>query len=307
MDTSNASRKKTGGVILMKCKETAKEILIITFGMMIASAAVYFFLIPGKLVIGSIAGLALVISQLVPLPISVITLILNVILLVLGYSMAGKEFGVKTVYTSMLLSVYLFLFEKIIPLQGSIMGDPWLDLLCFVLLIGLSQAILFSRNASSGGLDIIAKLLNKYFHMDLGKAVTMSGVVTSLTAVFVYDLKTVILGLLGTYINGLVLDHFIVGFNARKRVCIISDKYEEIQQFIVQTLERGVTLYPIYGGYQNEKRIELETILTRDEFVTLLEYLKNIDMHAFVTAGNVSEIYGNWNTKPRRPGKGRKD
>lgn len=284
----------------MKTEGFGRQFAIITIGVLIAAVAVYFFLIPGQLVIGSIAGLSLVISQMVALPISIITFILNIILLVLGYLMIGKEFGVKTVYTSLLLSVFLFIFERLIPLNASILGDPWLDLLCFVLLLGFSQAILFGQNASSGGLDIVAKILNKLFYVDLGKAIMMSGVITSLSAIFVYDIKTVILGLLGTYINGLVLDHFIVGFNARKRVCIISDHYEDIQKYIVHTLERGVTLYPVYGGYQNDKKIEVETIITRNEFVNLMEFLKEIDMKAFVTAGSVSEIYGNWNSKKRK-------
>lgn len=277
-----------------------KEFLIITFGILLASVAVYFFLVPGQLVIGSISGLALVISQLVPLPISVITLMLNAVLLVIGYFLAGKEFGLKTVYTSLMLSVFLFIFEKTIPLNGSIMKDSWLDLICFVLILGLSQAILFRQNASSGGLDIVAKIMNKFFHTELGTAVTVAGVITSLTAIFVYDVRTVILGLLGTYINGLVLDHFTVGFNSKKRVCIISEKHEDVRNFIVNTLQRGVTLYPVYGGYQNTKKVELESILTRDEFIQLMDFLANEDPQAFMTAGNVSEIYGNWQVKEKK-------
>lgn len=277
-----------------------KEFIIITFGIWLAAVAVYFFLVPGQLVIGSISGLALVISQLVPLPISLITLLLNAVLLVIGYFLAGKEFGLKTVYTSLMLSVFLFVFEKTVPLNGSIMKDSWLDLICFVLILGLSQAILFRQNASSGGLDIVAKILNKFFHTELGKAVTVSGVITSLSAIFVYDVRTVILGLLGTYINGLVLDHFTVGFNSKKRVCIISEKHDDVRNFIVNTLQRGVTLYPVYGGYQNTKKVELESILTRDEFIQLMEYLANEDPQAFMTAGNVSEIYGNWQIKEKK-------
>lgn len=283
----------------MNTRGIVKDFSIITFGILLSAAAVYFFLIPGNLVVGSISGLALVISKMVALPISVITLMLNAVLLIIGYLLVGKEFGLKTVYTSLMLSVFLFIFEKLIPIEGSIMGDPWLDLLCFVLILGFSQTVLFRQNASSGGLDIVAKIINKYFHTELGKAITISGVITSLTAFFVYDIKTVILGLIGTYINGLVLDHFTVGFNSKKRVCIISEKYEDVKEFIVHTLVRGVTMYPIYGGYQNEKKVELESILTRNEFIQLMEFLAETDPNAFMTAGNVSEIYGNWQVKQK--------
>lgn len=283
----------------MNTRGIVKDFTIITFGILLSAAAVYFFLIPGNLVVGSISGLALVISKMVALPISVITLMLNAVLLIVGYLLVGKEFGLKTVYTSLMLSVFLFVFEKLVPLESSIMGDPWLDLLCFVLILGFSQTVLFRQNASSGGLDIVAKIINKYFHTELGMAITIAGVITSLTAFFVYDIKTVILGLIGTYINGLVLDHFTVGFNSKKRVCIISDKYEEVKEFIVHTLVRGVTMYPIYGGYQNEKKVELESILTRNEFIQLMEFLAVTDPNAFMTAGNVSEIYGNWQIKQK--------
>lgn len=283
----------------MDTRGIVKDFTIITFGILLSAAAVYFFLVPGNLVVGSISGLALVISKMVALPISVITLMLNAVLLIVGYLLVGKEFGLKTVYTSLMLSVFLFVFEKLVPIEKSIMGDPWLDLLCFVLILGFSQTVLFRQNASSGGLDIVAKIINKYFHTELGMAITIAGVITSLTAFFVYDIKTVILGLIGTYINGLVLDHFTVGFNSKKRVCIISDKYEEVKEFIVHTLVRGVTMYPIYGGYQNEKKVELESILTRNEFIQLMDFLAETDPNAFMTAGNVSEIYGNWQIKQR--------
>ncbi|MDO5590119.1 MAG: YitT family protein [Lachnospiraceae bacterium] len=278
-------------------KAFIREILILTFGMFITSIAVYFFLIPSKLVIGSMSGLAIVVNALTGLPISVITLIMNVILLVLAYVLIGKEFGLKTVYTALLLSPFLYMFEKLVPMQESLMKDQWLDLLCFVIILGFAQTILFRENASSGGLDILAKIVNKYFHVELGTSVTIAGAAICCSAFLVYDLRTVIIGLIGTFINGLVLDHFIVGFNSRKRVCIFSDEHEKLRAYIIDELQRGATVHPILGGYKNEEKFEIETLMTRNEFSSLMEFVKEEKIQAFITANTVSEIYGNKGVK----------
>ncbi|MEG1027995.1 MAG: YitT family protein [Oscillospiraceae bacterium] len=274
-----------------------KETLIMLFGMFVGAVAVHFFLKPSGLVIGSISGLAIVIEKLTNIPISILTFGINAVLLVLAAILIGKEFGAKTVITSLMLSPFLAIFEKFMPVKESIMQDPWLDLLCFVLLVGFSQTILFRINASTGGLDIIAKIVNKYFHADMGTSVTIAGAMICMTAFLVNDLRLVIIGLIGTYVNGVIVNEFSVGFNSKKRACIISNRYKEIQKFIVEDLYRGVTLYNVVGGYKNEEHIELETLLTRAEFAKLMEHLTKNNIDAFVTAGNVSEIYGIWNDK----------
>ena len=276
-----------------------KEFLIMMLGMFIGAASVHFFLKPSGLVIGSISGLAIIFEKMTGIPISILTFAINSVLLILAAILIGKEFGTKTVITSLMLSPYLALFERFIPIKESIMKDPWLDLLCFVLLVGFSQTLLFRINASTGGLDIIAKIVNKYFHADMGTSITIAGSLICLTAFLVNDLRLVIIGLIGTYINGLVVNQFAAGFNTKKRACIISDRYEEIQKFIIDDLYRGVTLYPVIGGYKNENHIELETLLTRTEFSRLMEYIGSNNIDAFITAGNVTEIYGNWNNVKR--------
>jgi len=278
-------------------KKLVKEIFIMTLGMFITAISVYFFLIPSKLVIGSMSGFAIVINALTDLPISLITFITNAILLILAYLLIGKEFGIKTVYTALLLSPFLLLFEKVFPNQQSIMQDEWLDLICFVLILGFAQTILFKQNASSGGLDILAKIVNKYFHVDLGTSVTIAGAAICCSAFLVYDLRTVIIGVIGTFINGLAVDYFMVGMNSRKRVCIIADRHEEIREYIVGELERGATVYPAYGGYHNEQKYEIVTLMTKAEFSSLMEYIKVNEIDAFITAGTVSEIYGNKGVK----------
>lgn len=274
-----------------------KEISIMLFAMLITAVAIHFFLKPSGLIVGSLSGLSIVIEKLTGIPISLVTFILNSFLLILANFLVGKEFGMKTVFASLLLSPYLAIFETFFPMQKSIMQDPLLDLICFVLILGFSQAILFKINASTGGLDILAKIISKYTHVDIGTALTASGALICMTAFLISDLRIVIISLIGTYLNGLVVDNFATGFNSKKRACIISEHYKEIQEYIINNLNRGVTLYNIVGGYKSEQHIELQVLLTRSEFSKLMEFINKNKFKSFITAGNVSEIYGLWNNK----------
>ena len=278
----------------MKKKFDIREYLYITLGTLIIAAAVYFFMIPGKIVVGSLSGLVLVLSNFIPLPISVMTFILNAVLLVIGFIFIGKEFGAKTIYTSILLPAFIGMFERIFPNQKSLTGDVIIDTVTYILIVSIGLAMLFNTNASSGGLDIIAKLLNKYFHMELGKAMTVAGMCTAVSSILVYDTKTLIISIVATYFNGIVVDNFIDGFNVRKRVCILSESYQDIQLFIMQKLHRGVTLYMAKGGYDNKEKVEIQTILTRQEYGELLNYIHETDKKSFVTVSTVSEVVGEW-------------
>lgn len=278
-------------------KSFIKDLPIITFGMFIGAIAVHFFLIPSKLIVGSITGLSIVINLLTSISLPTLIFIINAFLLVLSYFLIGKEFGVKTVYAALILSPMLAILEKVYPIQQSFMQDQWLDLLCFVLILSFAQTILFRRNASTGGLDIIAKIVNKYFHVDLGTSVSIAGALICCTAILVYDVRTVIIGLIGTYLNGLILEHFMIGFNSRKRVCVISKDYQLIRKFIIEDMHRGATLYPVKGGLEAEDKFEIESLMTRSEFSYLMEFIKKEEIDAFITAGTVSEIYGNLGIK----------
>ena len=278
----------------MKKKFDIKEYLYITLGTLIIAAAVYFFMIPGKIVVGSLSGLVLVLSNFIPLPISVMTFILNAVLLVIGFIFIGKEFGAKTIYTSILLPAFIGMFERIFPNQKSLTGDVIIDTITYILIVSVGLAMLFNTNASSGGLDIIAKLLNKYFHMELGKAMTVAGMCTAVSSILVYDTKTLIISIVATYFNGIVVDNFIDGFNVRKRVCILSESYQDIQSFIMKKLHRGVTLYMAKGGYDNKEKVEIQTILTRQEYGELMNYIHETDKKSFVTVSTVSEVVGQW-------------
>lgn len=279
-------------------KNLVYEYALISFATFVIAAAVYFFLIPSKVVIGSISGLAIVIAELVPLSISIITMILNVILLLIGFLLLGKEFGMKTVYTSLLMPIFIAVFEQFIPLNGSLTGSSIYDIAADILLVAFGQAILFNVNASSGGIDILAKILNKYCHIEIGKAVSAAGIVTAMTSILVYDIGTLIISILGTLANGQAVDYFTSGLNRKKKISIISDNYEKIEDYILHTMHRGVTRYQVIGSYNNETKVELVTIMDTNEYKKLLVFLHQYPEKVFVTVSNVSEILGEWNSSP---------
>ncbi len=267
-----------------------KETIILTVAVAIIAAAVYFFLVPSHTSVSSISGLGIVLSNFVPLPLSAITMLLNVVLLIIGFFTCGREFGVKTVYTSVMLPLFLGLFEILFPNFGSMTGSQELDVLCYILVVSVGLSILFNRNASSGGLDIVAKILNKYLNMELGKAMSFSGMCVALSAALVYDKKTVVLSILGTYFNGMILDHFIFDHNIKRRVCIITKKEEELRKFIIHELHSGATLYEAIGAYNMEKRYEIITIVDKGEYQKLMQFINREDPKAFITVYNVSNM-----------------
>lgn len=274
----------------MTYTELAKEMAILTAAVAIIAAAVYFFLVPSHASVSSISGLGIVLSNFIPLPLSAITMILNVVLLIIGFFTCGREFGVKTVYTSVALPVFLGIFERIFSDYESLTGSQELDVLCYILVVSVGLSILFNRNASSGGLDIVAKIMNKYLHMELGKAMSLSGMCVALSAALVYDKKTVVLSILGTYFNGIVLDHFIFDHNIKRRVCIITKKEEELRNFIIHELHSGATVYEAYGAYNMQKRNEIITIVDKTEYQKLMNFINKEDPLAFITVYNVSNM-----------------
>lgn len=268
----------------------AKEIFILSVATAIIAAAVFFFLEPSHTAISSVAGLGIVLKNFIPVPLSAITMTLNVLLLIIGFFTCGKEFGAKTIYTSIMLPIFIGILELIFPQNTSMTGSQELDVLCYILVVSVGLSILFNRNASSGGLDIVAKILNKYLHMDLGKALTLAGMCIALSSAFVYDKKTVILSLLGTYFNGMILDHFIFSQDIKRRVCILTSKEEELRQFILENLHSGATIYEAIGAYNFEKHNEIITIVDKHEYQKLMAFMSAIDPKAFITVYTVSSV-----------------
>lgn len=274
----------------MKVRNTIREFVIITLGLAIVAAAVFFFMMPSHVSVGSGAALGMVLSNFIPLPVSTITLMINVSLLALGFLLVGREFGGKTVYCTILMPMFIGVFEQMFPNFQSLTQDPLLDVICYTLVVSVGLSILFSHNASSGGLDIVAKILNKYFHIELGKAMSAAGVLVALSSALCYDSKIVVLSVLGTYFGGIVLDHFIFGINIKRRVCVISPQLDSIVNFVLYDLHSGATLNEIIGAYDQTPKTEMITIVDKNEYKQLMDYIRKVDPKAFVTVYSVSDM-----------------
>lgn len=281
----------------MNRRTIIKEFVFITLATALLAVSFYFFMVPSNVSIGSVSGLAMVLSQLTSVPISVISLAVNAVLLVVGFILLGTGFGIKTVYTSVLLPLFIGVLEMIAPNPQAIIGDPFQDVLCHLFLVSFAQAVLFNQNASSGGLDIVGKLLNKYLRIDLGKAVAMTGMLVALMSALVADWNIVALSVMGTYINGIILDHFIFGQNVKRRVCILSPKLDEIRSYVLDELHSGATIYEAVGAYNNTPLKEIVVIVNKSEYAALMKYISKTDPSAFVTVYNVSEV--SYVPKPR--------
>ena len=274
----------------MISKNIIKEWLVIIGGTAIVAAAVFFFMLPSHVSVGSAAALAMLIGNFIPIPVSAITAGLNIFLLLIGFLLIGPEFGGKTVFTALLMPGFMWVFEFLFPNFQSITQDPTLDVICYILVVGIGLALLFSCNASSGGLDIVAKIMNKYLRMDLGQAMSVSGMVVALSSAFFYDAKTVVLSVLGTYFGGMVVDHFIFGLNIKRRVCIISPKVDDIVHYILYEIHSGASLNETIGAYENVVRKEIITIVDKQEYMQLMDYVRKVDPKAFITVYSVNEI-----------------
>ena len=240
--------------------------------------------------VGSASALAMIISNFVPLPVSAITLIINIGLLIIGVLFIGPEFGGKTVICAVLMPAILWVFEMLFPDFQSLSQDPVLDVVCYILTVGVGLSLLFSCNASSGGLDIVVKLMNKYLRMDLGQAMSLSGMMVALASALCYDKKTVVISVLGTYFGGILMDHFIFDINIKRKVCIISPKVDEIVDFILHDLHSGCSLYDVIGAYDKTVRREINVIVDKQEYRLLMDYMKKKDPKAFMTVYSVNEI-----------------
>lgn len=274
----------------MNAKDTAKEFVLITIGITIIAAAVFFFAQPLHLTLGSVSGLAIILENLLPLRMSTIALILNAVLLLFGFALIGRQFGAKTIYTSLMLPILLGVFERLFPENASLTGDAFIDMICYLFVVSFGQSILFACNASSGGLDIVGKIMNKFLHMDIGKSISLAGMCIALSSVLVFDKKTVVLSVLGTYLNGMVLDHFIFGRNIKRRVCIISKQQDAIVDYVLNTLHSGATLYEAKGAYTNDPISEVIVIVNKQEYRLLMDFIAKTDPKAFVTIYNVNEV-----------------
>lgn len=274
-------------------KKKIREYVLITIGMIMVAVGVYFFLIPSNLATGGVSGLAIIISNFLPnLPVGLLMLILNIILFTIGLLVIGPSFGFKTIYASLGLSGLIWLLQRVTPISSPVTSDLMIQLLFGVGISGLGMAIVFNQNASTGGTDIIAKIINKFFYVDMGKSLLMADFLITLMAGLTFGIQAGMYALLGVVLNGFVIDSFIEGLNISKQVTIISSKGSDIKKFIMHELERGVTIYDAKGAYSGEPKEVLITIMSRSEFIKLKTFIKEIDKEAFITVSDVHEVLG---------------
>lgn len=280
-----------GGILLKK--GLIKEYFIITFGLILVAAGIHFFLVPHNLAAGGLTGLAMVINHYFPaLSIGVLMFIGNIFFFVIGFIFIGKGFGVKTIYSSLMLSVIIAIFEKVMPVTKPISEDILINLIFGILIGAIGMAIVFNENASTGGTDIPAKILNKYFNIEIGKGLLIIDFIVTGLAVIAFGATTGMYALLGVIVNGTVVDYVIDGLNITKRIEIISSDCESIRKYIIEDLERSATLYRAVGAYNLEERDVIVTVMGKKEFIKLKNHIKSIDPRAFIITHNVHEVLG---------------
>lgn len=297
----------------MNIKKVIKDYLIITGGLVIVALAIHLFMVPNKFVVGGISGLGIVLQNLlskVPNNYKAITIfgktislaflfslsgimfILNTILYLLGFLLIGKTFGIRTVYSGYMLNFIYYLLEHFFPIKEPLMNDLLTQLIIMSAMSALGLSIVFKCNASTGGTDITGKILNKYFHIDLGKAVLISDVFITITAFSINGITSFIYGLFGIFLNGIFIDYLLQKFSESKEVVIISKEPDRIKDFIINVLDRSATIYEARGAYTNEEKEIIRTVLSKREFIKLKEFISTIDRKAFITVNNIHQTFG---------------
>ncbi|QSX05795.1 YitT family protein [Sedimentibacter sp. zth1] len=274
-------------------KKTIIEYLLTAVGTSIAASGIFYFLAPESIAIGGVTGFSLVMTSYLPLPLSTVTFISNVILLILGFVFCGREFGGKTIFAVINLSLIMYIMENLFPIYGPITDETLLNLIIGVILFAAGLAIVFNQNASTGGTDILAKIFNKYFNLNFGTALLVADAIVVFMAIFTFGIKEGILGILGWFLKGLLINYFIDGFTIKKEVVIISNKSNEVKDFIFNNINRGVTVYKAEGGYTHESKDIIVTVLSKNQYFKLKKDLKTIDPSVFVLIRNVHEVFGN--------------
>lgn len=266
------------------------DFILITIGTIICGVATYFFMVPSNLAIASVSGVAILIGKFVPLSEAILILILNLVLLIISWFFVGREFTIKSIYPSIGLPVVMMILGHYTPNYHGVMNDQFLDMICYLFLCDLGIALMVVRNASSGGLDVLYKMANKYLNIDFGVATSVVGLFISAPAIFIYDPKTGVLSILGTYVTGIIIDHYVFGMTTKLKVCILSKKNDEICEYIINELHSGVTRYEASGGFTGDKFDEINVIVNRNEYAKLMKHLREVDPNAFATVTNIHDV-----------------
>ncbi len=270
-----------------------KDFFILNIGIIVTTIGLYFFLVPTDLACGGVYGFAMVVNNIVPtIPVSGIMLLMNVVLFLLAFFLLGSQFGAQTIYSSFALSGFMFIFEKFFPLDAPIVDDLILNLVYGIIIQGIGMGILFYQNASTGGTDIIAKIINKYFHLDIGKSLLLADFLITLMAGITFGPVLGMYALLGIMLNAVVIDNVIEGLNKKYKLSIVSSRHLDIRKFIIDELDRSATVYKAEGAYSKEEKTVITTIMNKQEFIRLKLYVKSIDARAFMMVATVREVFG---------------
>lgn len=277
----------------MFCKENIKSYFMMTLGLLFLSLGVYFFQQPNQLALGGVTGIAMVMNKVFPvISMGTYVLIFNSILLIIGFIFIGSSFGVKTIYCSIIYSVMLMLLEKLVPISGPFTNDIFIELLIGIAISAIGMAIVFNQNGSTGGTDIIAKILNKYIHLDMGKSLLIADFGITISAFFAFGTLKGMYAIVGIVLNGIIIDEFTAGINVCKKVEIITSKEDEVLDFIINNLSRGATIYKASGAYTKESKRVISSVIPKKEFISLKLHLKQVDPKCFIIAYDVHETIG---------------
>ncbi|WHH58667.1 YitT family protein [Petroclostridium sp. X23] len=271
-----------------------KAFLLINIGLLFVALGIFFFKIPNNFATGGVSGIAMIMSYFFStISVGPFMLIINIVLLIAGFIFIGFNFGSKTAYSSFVLSGMVWLLEKVCPpISQPLTGDTFLELIFAIVLPAIGSAIVFNQNASTGGTDIIAKILNKYMHVNIGKTLLIADFLITLIAGAVFGIRIGMYSMLGLFMKGFIVDLAIEGMNISKEIVIISEKPEQIKHYIVKELHRGATIYSARGAFTDEEKEVITTIVNRRQAVALRSYIRSIDDKAFMSITNTSEIIG---------------
>ncbi|SCN25184.1 hypothetical protein N3C_2200 [Clostridium sp. N3C] len=270
-----------------------KEFLLINIGILLVALPIYYISVPHGLVTGGVSGLSIVINSLFPsISVGTLMIVLNIILFIIGFIFIGFNFGAKTIYSSLALSGIIWVLERIHPLSGPLTDDILIELIMAAILYAFGLAIVFMQDASTGGTDIIAKILIKYFDIDMGKSMLYADLLIVLFSFFTFGIKMAMYGILGIILNSFLIDYVMQSFQDTKEIVIISSKSKDITNYIVNTLDRGATIYTAKGAFTNNEKEVIRTVLNRKEYVKLKKYIQLLDKNAFITVNTVHATFG---------------
>lgn len=270
-----------------------REYGLITIGFVLVALALQLFLVPNNIAAGGVSGIAIIINSVFPsISVGLLMLIMNALLFVVAFIVIGNKFGGKSIYASLGLSGLTWAMEKFNIVNKALTNDLLLASIFGTLLGGIGMAIVFNQNASTGGTDIIAKILNKFFHLNIGKALLAVDFIVTLFAAIAFGADVAMYALLCVIINGFVIDNVIEGINNSKEVLVISNSVKEIGDYIIKELDRSYTIFHGKGGYEGKDKQILYTVLYRKQFIKLKNFIKDTDSKAFITVSDSHEVLG---------------